>query len=47
VRQDLLSGYWQVLQAVARALQLDAAEQAHLIDLARAGRPSAGHLCVC
>ena len=31
-----------VLQAIARALQLDAAEQAHLLDLARAGRPSAG-----
>ena len=30
-----------VLQAIARALQLDAAEQAHLLDLARAGRPSA------
>jgi transcriptional regulator with XRE-family HTH domain len=30
-----------VLQAVARALQLDPAEQAHLADLARAGRPSA------
>jgi transcriptional regulator with XRE-family HTH domain len=30
-----------VLQAIARALQLDAAEQAHLIDLARAGKPSA------
>ena len=30
-----------VLQAIARALQLDAAEQAHLIDLARAGMPSA------
>jgi transcriptional regulator with XRE-family HTH domain len=29
-----------VLQAIARALQLDAAEQAHLIDLARAGKPS-------
>ncbi|MGW4995423.1 helix-turn-helix domain-containing protein [Streptomyces mirabilis] len=29
-----------VLQAIARALRLDAAEQAHLIDLARAGRPS-------
>jgi transcriptional regulator with XRE-family HTH domain len=30
-----------VLQAVARALQLDAAEQAHLLELARAARPSA------
>jgi transcriptional regulator with XRE-family HTH domain len=30
-----------VLQAIARALRLDAAEQAHLFDLARAGRPSA------
>ena len=30
-----------VLQAVARALQLDPAEQAHLADLARAGQPSA------
>jgi transcriptional regulator with XRE-family HTH domain len=30
-----------VLQAIARALQLDATEQAHLIDLARAGKPSA------
>lgn len=30
-----------VLEAIARALRLDAAEQAHLIDLARAGRPSA------
>jgi transcriptional regulator with XRE-family HTH domain len=30
-----------VLQAIARALQLDPAEQAHLVDLARAGRPSA------
>ncbi|WP_433172460.1 helix-turn-helix domain-containing protein [Actinoallomurus sp. CA-150999] len=30
-----------VLHAIARALQLDAAEQAHLIDLARAGRRSA------
>ncbi|MEV7325924.1 helix-turn-helix domain-containing protein [Streptomyces sp. NPDC093970] len=29
-----------VLQAIARALRLDAAEQAHLVDLARAGRPS-------
>ncbi|MFE2836113.1 helix-turn-helix domain-containing protein [Streptomyces mirabilis] len=29
-----------VLQAIARALRLDAAEQAHLIDLARAGRSS-------
>jgi len=28
-----------VLEAIARALRLDAAEQAHLIDLARAGRP--------
>ena len=30
-----------VLQAIARALQLDPAEQAHLVDLARAGQPSA------
>ena len=30
-----------VLQAVARALQLDTAEQAHLIELARAGRSTA------
>ncbi|MDH6221079.1 helix-turn-helix domain-containing protein [Streptomyces pseudovenezuelae] len=30
-----------VLNAIARALQLDATEQAHLIDLARAGKPSA------
>ncbi|MCX5190618.1 helix-turn-helix domain-containing protein [Streptomyces sp. NBC_00268] len=30
-----------VLQAIARALRLDAAEQAHLIDLARADQPSA------
>ncbi|MFG2971065.1 MULTISPECIES: helix-turn-helix domain-containing protein [unclassified Streptomyces] len=30
-----------VLRAIARALRLDAAEQAHLTDLARAGRPSA------
>jgi transcriptional regulator with XRE-family HTH domain len=30
-----------VLQAIARALQLDAAEQAHLLELARAGRSSA------
>ncbi|MBW8801484.1 MAG: helix-turn-helix domain-containing protein [Streptomyces sp.] len=30
-----------VLQAIARALRLDAAEQAHLIDLAHAGKPSA------
>jgi transcriptional regulator with XRE-family HTH domain len=29
-----------VLHAVARALQLDEAEQAHLLDLARAARPS-------
>jgi transcriptional regulator with XRE-family HTH domain len=29
-----------VLQAIARALQLDAAEQAHLVDLARVGKPS-------
>lgn len=29
-----------VLHTIARALQLDATEQAHLIDLARAGRPS-------
>ncbi|MFJ8768948.1 helix-turn-helix domain-containing protein [Streptomyces clavifer] len=29
-----------VLNAIARALQLDATEQAHLIDLARAGQPS-------
>ncbi|MGA5200446.1 helix-turn-helix domain-containing protein [Streptomyces variegatus] len=30
-----------VLHAIARALQLDDTEQAHLIDLARAGQPSA------
>jgi transcriptional regulator with XRE-family HTH domain len=30
-----------VLHAIARALQLDAVEQAHLIDLARADKPSA------
>ncbi|MFJ9567180.1 helix-turn-helix domain-containing protein [Streptomyces fuscichromogenes] len=29
-----------VLEAIARALRLDAAERAHLTDLARAGRPS-------
>jgi len=29
-----------VLQAIARALRLDPAEQAHLVELARAGRPS-------
>ncbi|MEU9345533.1 helix-turn-helix domain-containing protein [Streptomyces sp. NPDC048278] len=29
-----------VLRAIARALRLDAAEQSHLIDLARGGRPS-------
>ncbi|MFJ3801182.1 helix-turn-helix domain-containing protein [Streptomyces sp. NPDC090088] len=29
-----------VLRAIARALRLDAAEQAHLVDLARAGRPA-------
>ena len=30
-----------VLQAIARALQLDPAEQVHLVDLARVGKPSA------
>jgi len=30
-----------VLQAIARALQLDAAEEGHLVELARAGQPSA------
>jgi transcriptional regulator with XRE-family HTH domain len=36
-----------VLQAIARALQLDAAEQAHLTDLARAGQPSAAPRSRC
>ncbi|HEX4087314.1 MAG TPA: helix-turn-helix domain-containing protein [Trebonia sp.] len=38
-RGALVNASDSVLQAVARALQLDAAEQAHLVDLARAGRP--------
>jgi transcriptional regulator with XRE-family HTH domain len=40
-RGALVNASDSVLQAVARALQLDAVEQAHLLDLARAGRPSA------
>jgi transcriptional regulator with XRE-family HTH domain len=41
-RGALTSASDSVLQAIARALQLDAAEQAHLVDLARAGKPSGG-----
>jgi transcriptional regulator with XRE-family HTH domain len=40
-RGAIVSASDSVLQAVARALQLDPAEQAHLLDLARAARPSA------
>jgi transcriptional regulator with XRE-family HTH domain len=40
-RGAIVSASDSVLQAVARALKLDPAEQAHLADLARAGRPSA------
>jgi transcriptional regulator with XRE-family HTH domain len=40
-RGALVNASDSVLQAVARALQLDAVEQAHLLELARAGRPSA------
>ena len=39
-RGALVNASDSVLQAIARALQLDPAEQAHLLDLARAGRPS-------
>jgi transcriptional regulator with XRE-family HTH domain len=40
-RGALINASDSVLEAIARALRLDAAERAHLIDLARAGRPSA------
>jgi len=42
-RGALASASEGVLEAIARALRLDAAEEAHLIDLARAGRPSAAY----
>jgi len=40
-RGALVNASDSVLQAIARALRLDPAEQAHLAELARAGRPSA------
>lgn len=42
-RGGLTNASDEVLQAIARALRLDAAEQAHLVDLARAAKsPAAG-----
>ena len=40
-RGGLTNASDEVLQAIAGALRLDAAEQAHLVDLARAAKPSA------
>src|ERR687885_754676 len=39
-RGDMSGASDSVLQALARALQLDDAERAHLFDLARAAQPS-------
>ena len=41
-RGDLNRASQSVLEAVARALQLDDAERAHLLDLARATQPTPG-----
>src|SRR3954467_14123380 len=42
-RGELSGASASVLEALARALQLDDAERAHLFDLARAAQPTAVH----